>query len=163
MKGEGEEKGNTGRSIFRTEKQSNYHLANVGPVSNVSSLSMVICLVNANILWGVSMYSFTGDTGVMQCSLVPICLRRVISVTELWKICFIEAEKLFLTNVRTELRPCVQSIHVWVTDLTLALSEPQLFSTQFQKTLSFQIPCLLHHVETTAVDGSVPVAFCHIT
>lgn len=29
--------------------------------------------------------------------------------------------------------------------------------------MSFQIPCLLQQVETTAVDGSVPVAFCHIT
>lgn len=112
----------------------------MGPVSNISSLSMVFCLVNANILLGVSMYSFTRDTGVVQCSLIPICLRRVISVTELWKTCFIEAEKPFLTNVRTELRPCVESMRVWVTDITLALPEPQLFSTKFQKTHPFRFP-----------------------
>lgn len=112
----------------------------MGPFSKMSSLSMVICLVNANILLGVSMCSFTRDTGIVQCSLIPICLRRVISVTELWKTCFIEAKKPFLTNVRTGLRPCVESMGVWVTDLTLALPEPQLFSTNFQKTHLSRFP-----------------------
>lgn len=132
-----EEKGNTNKIFLfpMREKESSYHLADVGLMFRLVFASYSV-FPGDKIPLSVSLHSFIRDmrlTQMQPCLHLSICVRWVLSAMEVWRNCFFELQRPFFTSVRAEQLPGVESMLVWVTDICMSAPRAGALSSSYRK------------------------------